>query len=267
MPYSPSAWTSALQSIFRRKTGQKIGASLLRASFVTHVQEQNVHQELKNSLALHMGHRPETARRVYDRRPSARRRDRGLQYTSQIVEELGASEDEDEDREKEEDGEEKEEGEGEGEEEGEGEQGEDAEGESEGEEEGEGEGEEDSEDAEGDVGDSEFSDDQRVWANVCASKEEDDGCELESSSMNDRLDITDDRVASRKGMDKPSVGISPYAEECSTVSHSRGEKKGWRGIDNVDSTPPHDRRYPKRSRQTPGAWWDALHATKRQQTS
>jgi len=47
-----------------------------------------VSQELKNSIALHMGHRPETARRMYDRRPSHLRRSMGLAYAAQAVEDL-----------------------------------------------------------------------------------------------------------------------------------------------------------------------------------
>ena len=88
LPFSSSAWSSALQSIFRRKTGQMISANLLRDSFVTYVYSQDVGESMKESIALHMGHRVDTAKQVYDRRTSTERRMAGVAYASNLVQQF-----------------------------------------------------------------------------------------------------------------------------------------------------------------------------------
>lgn len=81
-PFSSSGWSSHVQSIFQRKTGQRIGNNLIRDSFVTYVYGKGVTEELKESLAEFMGHTTETAQEWYYRAPGTVRRQAGVDFTT-----------------------------------------------------------------------------------------------------------------------------------------------------------------------------------------
>jgi hypothetical protein len=88
-PFSAPSWTQLVQGVFERETGRRIGNNLLRDSFVTHVYAGDVSDRLKHALAEHMGHRPQTAERVYNRMPGVERRRPALELASQLA--LGIS--------------------------------------------------------------------------------------------------------------------------------------------------------------------------------
>jgi hypothetical protein len=88
-PFSAPSWTQLVQEVFERETGRRIGNNLLRDSFVTHVYAGDVSDRLKHALAEHMGHRPQTAERVYNRMPGLERRRPALELASQLA--LGIS--------------------------------------------------------------------------------------------------------------------------------------------------------------------------------
>jgi hypothetical protein len=84
-PFSAPSWTQLVQGVFERETGRRIGNNLLRDSFVTHVYAGDVSDRLKHALAEHMGHRPQTAERVYNRMPGVERRRPALELASQLA--------------------------------------------------------------------------------------------------------------------------------------------------------------------------------------
>jgi hypothetical protein len=84
-PFSAPSWTQLVQGVFERETGRRIGNNLLRDSFVTHVYAGDVSDHLKHALAEHMGHRPQTAERVYNRMPGVERRRPALELASQLA--------------------------------------------------------------------------------------------------------------------------------------------------------------------------------------
>jgi site-specific recombinase XerD len=88
-PFSAPSWTQLVQGVFERETGRRIGNNLLRDSFVTHVYAGDVSDRLKHALAEHMGHRPQTAERVYNRMPGVERRRPALELASQLALGLG----------------------------------------------------------------------------------------------------------------------------------------------------------------------------------
>lgn len=55
---------------------------------MTYIYSQDVGESLKESIALHMGHRVETAKQVYDRRTFKERRMAGIAYTSNLVQQI-----------------------------------------------------------------------------------------------------------------------------------------------------------------------------------
>jgi hypothetical protein len=89
-PFSAPSWTQLVQGVFERETGRRIGNNLLRDSFVTHVYAGDVSDCLKHALAEHMGHRPQTAERVYNRMPGVERRRPSLELASQLALGLGS---------------------------------------------------------------------------------------------------------------------------------------------------------------------------------
>jgi hypothetical protein len=89
-PFSAPSWTQLVQGVFERETGRRIGNNLLRDSFVTHVYAGDVSDRLKHALAEHMGHRPQTAERVYNRMPGVERRRPALELASQLALGLGS---------------------------------------------------------------------------------------------------------------------------------------------------------------------------------
>jgi hypothetical protein len=74
-----------VQGVFERETGN----NLLRDSFVTHVYAGDVSDRLKHALAEHMGDRPRTAERVYNRMPGVGRRRPALELALQLALGLG----------------------------------------------------------------------------------------------------------------------------------------------------------------------------------
>jgi hypothetical protein len=84
-PFSASSWTQLEQGVFEREAGRRIGSNLLRDSFITHVYAGDVSDRLKHALAEHMGHRPQTAERVYNRMPGVERRRPALELASQLA--------------------------------------------------------------------------------------------------------------------------------------------------------------------------------------
>jgi hypothetical protein len=90
-PFSAPSWTQLVQGVFERETGRRIGNNLLRDSFVTHVYAGDVSDRLKHALAEHMGHRPQTAERVYNRMPGVERRRPALELASQLALSLGTT--------------------------------------------------------------------------------------------------------------------------------------------------------------------------------
>jgi hypothetical protein len=90
-PFSAPSWTQLVQGAFERETGRRIGNNLLRDSFVTHVYAGDVSDRLKHALAEHMGHRPQTAERVYNRMPGVERRRPALELASQLALGLGTA--------------------------------------------------------------------------------------------------------------------------------------------------------------------------------
>jgi hypothetical protein len=88
-PFSAPSWTQLVQGVFERETGRRIGNNLLRDSFVTHVYAGDVSDRLKHALAEHMGHRVQTAERVYNRMPGVERGRPALELASQLALGLG----------------------------------------------------------------------------------------------------------------------------------------------------------------------------------
>ena len=59
-PFTSGSWSTYIKGIFYQFTGQNVGINTIRSSFVTNLEEMDLSEKLKTSLARSMKHNRKT---------------------------------------------------------------------------------------------------------------------------------------------------------------------------------------------------------------